>query len=270
MSNPIFSASFIRAKKEWIPAAPYFKKVFSLRGKIKRATLYISSLGVFEARINGVRVGDDYMTPGWTNYNKRLQFFDYDVTNMLSAESEIIVGVGNGWYSSLIAAIEIVYKDGKKDVIVTDESWQVARSETLFSGIYDGEITDARISPEFTEQASIFDYDKSVLIPVEGEKTRLIGIVEPRRIIKTPKGETLIDFGQELTGAVRFTLNAKGGECVQIQHAEVLDKDGNFYKDNYRTARSEIVYTAKEGSQTYMAKYTFFGFRYIKLIDWPG
>ena len=158
MKNPIFEASFIQAKKEWIPAVPYFKKAISLKGAVAKATLYISSLGVFEAKINGKRIGDDYMAPGWTNYNKRLQYFTYDVTNMLSSESDLIVGVANGWYSSrggfpeskdgmygthpaLIAALEVTYKSGSKEVIYTDESWLTARSECLYSGIYDGEIT---------------------------------------------------------------------------------------------------------------------------------
>ena len=286
MRNPIYEASFIRGEESWIPAAPYFKKAVELKGEIRRATLHISSLGVFEARINGARVGNDYMAPGWTNYNKRLQFFTYDVTNMLSERSEIIVGVGNGWYSSrggfpdtidgmygthpaLIAALEIVYKSGEKEAVYTDESWQTAKSECLFTGIYDGEITDARITPDFSTTAHVFDYDKSVLIPMDGIPTREIEYVVPRSVFTTPKGECVIDFGQEVTGNIEFTLTAKGGERVEIKCAEVLDKDGNFYNANYRTARSEIVYTAKEGTQTYKAKYTFYGFRYIKLTDWP-
>ena len=286
MKNPIYQAHFITAGEAYIPSTPYFKKSLSFDKKIKRATLNISSLGIFVAEIDGKRVGNDFMTPGWTNYYKRLQFFTYDVTNMLSAKSELIVGVGNGWYSSrggfpesvgglygthpaLIAALEVVFEDGTKELILTDESWLISRSECLFSGIYDGEITDANIIPDFSENAKLFDYDKSVLIPLEGERTKEIEVVEPLSVFTTPKGETVIDFGQELTGTVEFTLNAKGGERVQILHAEVLDKDGNFYKDNYRTARSEIVYTAKAGAQTHKPKYTFFGFRYVKLVDWP-
>lgn len=205
---------------------------------------------------------------------------------MLSERSEIIVGVGNGWYSSrggfpdtidgmygthpaLIAALEIVYKSGEKEAVYTDESWQTAKSECLFTGIYDGEITDARITPDFSTTAHVFDYDKSVLIPMDGIPTREIEYVVPRSVFTTPKGECVIDFGQEVTGNIEFTLTAKGGERVEIKCAEVLDKDGNFYNANYRTARSEIVYTAKEGTQTYKAKYTFYGFRYIKLTDWP-
>ena len=286
MKNPIYAANFICAEQSWIPAAPYFRKSIELRGKIKRATLNISALGVYEAKINGVRVGNDYMAPGWTNYNKRLQFFTYDVTNMLSDKSELVVGVGNGWFSSrggfpetkegmygthpaLIAALEIVYASGESEVIVTDESWQTAKSECLFTGIYDGEVTDGRITPDFSTRAHIFEYDKSVLTPLDGVPTREIEYVVPKRVFTTPKGEAVIDFGQEVTGNIEFTLNARGGECVTVNCAEVLDKDGNFYNANYRTAKSEIVYTAKAGEQTYKAKYTFFGFRYIKLTNWP-
>ena len=286
MKNPIFKASFIRAEQSWIPATPYFKKSITLKGEVKRATLYITSLGVFEARINGVRVGSDYMTPGWTNYFKRLQYFTYDVTNMLSAESDLVVGVGNGWYSSrggfpdtkegmygthpaLIAALEIAYKSGESELVVTDETWQTAKSECLFSGIYDGEITDARITPDFSTAAHIYDCDKSILIPLEGVPTKEIEYVVPKSVFTAPNGECIIDFGQEVTGNIEFTLTAKEGDRVEINCAEVLDKDGNFYNANYRTARSEIVYTAKEGKQTHKAKYTFFGFRYIRLKGWP-
>ena len=286
MNCPIFQASFIAAGKELIPATPYFKKSFTAGEDIRSAVLYISSLGVFEAKINGERVGTDYMTPGWTNYDKRLQYFEYNVTDMIDMENVIQVGVGNGWYSSrggfidtkdgmygthpaLIAALEITYKNGEKQLIVTDESWMTAKSECLFSGIYDGEITDARIEPIFEKSAEIFEYNKANLVPLEGEKTKEIERLSVKEVIITPKGEYVLDFGQEITGVVEFTLNAKGGECVQLLHGEVLDKDGNFYNANYRTAKSEIVYTARAGLQTYKAKYTFFGFRYVKVVDWP-
>ncbi|MBQ2793657.1 MAG: family 78 glycoside hydrolase catalytic domain [Clostridia bacterium] len=285
MKNPIYSANFITAGKKWVPVSPYFKKNVALRGEVRRAMLHISSLGVFEAKINGVRVGEDYMTPGWTSYYKRLQYFTYDVTDMLQGRCEIVVGVGNGWYSSrggfihtkdgmyghspaLIAALEIEYKNGESEVVITDESWQIARSECLFSGIYDGEIYDATAVPVYENNAEILDFDKSVLIPLEGECTREIERVSVKEIITTPKGETVLDFGQEITGTIEFRLTARGGETVRVLHGEVLDNEGNFYNANYRTARAEIVYTARAGEQSYKAIYTFFGFRYVKLENW--
>ena len=286
MKNPIFNANFIRANEKWAPVCPYFKKTVPLRGRVKRAVMHISALGVFEAFVNGKRVGCDYMTPGWTSYTKRLQYFTYELGDMSGDVCEIRVGVGNGWYSSrggfiytkdgmygthpaLIAAIEFEYENGESELTVTDESWLCAKSEILFSGIYDGETADARIVPEFGEHASVFDYDKSVLIPLEGEPVRRTECVAVKEIIHTPKGELVLDFGQEITGTVEFKIHAKGGERVKLLHGEVLDRDGNFYNDNYRTARAEIDYTCKAGAQSYAARYTFFGFRYVKLVGWP-
>ena len=160
MKNPIYSAKFISGDPAWAPVCPVFKKDFVLSNNVKKATLYISSLGIFEAFINGKRVGDDYMAPGWTNYKKRVLFYDYDVTDMLCASNEIKVGVGNGWFASrggfphskdgmynsfpaLILALEIELCNGEKEIVLTDESWSVSKSEVLFSGIYDGEIVDA-------------------------------------------------------------------------------------------------------------------------------
>ena len=282
MKNPIYSAKFITADSKWAPVCPLFKKDVRVKGEIARARLHISALGVFEAKINGVRVGEDYMTPGWTVYPKRLQYLTYEVSNMLSQESTLTVGVGYGWYASrggfiytkhgmygsypeLILALEIIYKNGEREVIVTDESWLCAKSEVLFSQIYDGETVDARVVPDFSEPARVVERDTGILIPLDGECVRETERVAVKEIIHTPKGETVLDFGQEITGTVEFRLCAKGGETVTLEHGEMLDRDGNFYNDNYRTAKSMITYTAHEGEQVYRARYTFFGFRYIRL-----
>ena len=286
MSCPIFSARFISGDPAWAPVCPVFRKSFSVGKAVKGAKLYISALGIYEAFINGERVGNDYMEPGWTNYKKRVQYLDYDVTDMIKADNELRIGVGNGWYSSrggfpdtkngmynlfpaLICALEIVYADGSKDTVVTDESWEAARSEVTFSGIYDGETCDATYEPTFTEKARVFDYSYSNLIPLEGERIKETETVYVKEIIRTPEGDTVLDFGQEITGNLCFTLeNANGGEMLEVNCCEILDKNGNFYTENYRTALSRIIYTAKQGRQSYKAHYTFFGFRYIRLVGW--
>ena len=185
MKNPIYSAKFISGDPKWAPVSPYFKKCFALKGEVKRAKLSISALGVFEAFINGERVGRDYMTPGWTNYKKRVLYLEYDVTEMLGCDNELLVGVGHGWFASrggfidtkegmygsypaLILALEIEYSGGGHELILSDESFDVARSPVLFSGIYDGETFDARITPEFSEKARVYDYDHSTLFPFDG------------------------------------------------------------------------------------------------------
>lgn len=279
------TAKFIGADPAWGIRVPKFKKEFALTGEIERAELQISSHGIYEAHLNGKRLGELVLTPGWTEYEKRLQYLTYDITDMLECENELVVGVGHGWYCermgctkkdspgsygntpALIAAIKLVYKDGKEELIVTDESWQAAKSETLQSEIYDGEITDATITPVFDEKPVYYEYN-GTLVPYEGAPIKEIETVSPKKIIVTPKGETVIDFGQNLTGYLKFTLNAKAGQKVAVKHFEILDKDGNVYTENYRSADAMLEYTAKDGVQTYKPRYTFYGFRYIQLIDW--
>ena len=274
MKCPIYSAKFISGDPKWVPVCSNFKKSFVLGGKIKSATLYISALGIFEAFINGKRVGEDYMTPGWTNYKKRVQYFEYDIKELLEGENEIVIGLGNGWYSSrginnrhprpmynpcpaMICAISLTYENGEVEIILTDESWLVGRSGVTFSSIYDGETFDGGTRVEYNDNAKLYEYPIDNLIPLEGEPTREIEELRVKEVITTPKGETVLDFGQNLTGVMEFVIkNAVGGETVKIECAEILDKDGNFYNDNYRSAKSCVTYTTKKG------------WRPIQLVRW--
>ncbi len=283
MKNSIYTASFITAGPEYGKVCPVFRKRFAARGEVKSATLNISALGVYVARLNGERVGQDYMAPGWTVYEKRALYYTYDVTDMLSEDNTLDVGVGHGWFSSrggfihsqhgmhgeypaLICSLDIEYKDGSRETVVTDESWQVGRSEVLFSGIYDGEIVDARVTPEFSENAKLFDFNKSALTAKDGESVCEIERVAVKELIITPKGEVVLDYGQNLTGYVEFVLeNAEGGEEIHLECGEILDREGNFYNENYRTARGGYKYTAKKGWQICKPLFTFFGFRYIRV-----
>ena len=283
----IKNAKFIGADPEWKNRVPKFRKEFALTGAIESAELQISSLGIFEAYLNGSRVGDAVLTPGWTEYEKRLQYLTYDVTDIIAEKNEITVGVGHGWWGermgctkkdaprsygetpAVIAALKLVYKDGREEYVFTDESWSAAKSETLESEIYDGEKTDARIEPVFDEP--VYEYgDTAVgeLVPYEGELIKEIESVKPRAVIVTPKGETVLDFGQNLTGYLEFTVTGNAGHTVAAKHFEILDKDGNVYTENYRSADALLEYTLKDGKQTYKARYTFYGFRYVQLIDW--
>lgn len=286
MEQVIKKAEFICADPAWDRVCPVFKKDFAVRGNVLGAELQISALGVYEAKINGERVGDRYMTPGWTAYEARLQYQTYDVTGMLAdTDNTLEIGAGHGWFASrigtpttetgiygtypaVIAALVIKYEDGSTDTLYTDDTWKAASSEVLVSQIYDGETVDARIVPDYRENARIFNADKALLIPDEGEKIAETERIAPKSIIITPAGETVIDFGQNLTGCLEFTVTGKAGHTVRVGHAEILDKDGNFYTENYRSAKALITYTLKDGTQTYKARYTFYGFRYVKLFDW--
>lgn len=170
----------------------------------------------------------------------------------------------------VIAKIDIMYSDGNKETVVTDESWEYSESPVRFSEIYDGEIYDARFKSVNWNKATILEWPRNILIPQEGEKIREMERIQAKSVIQTPKGETVIDFGQELTGYVEFTVYGHSGDRIHILHGEVLDQEGNFYNENYRSAKSEITYICREGEQTWHPKLTFFGFRYILLDRFPG
>lgn len=285
-----FQAKWIQAPEIERDICPVFKKNWETTRAVKQAVLYLTALGVYEAKINGKRVGGYVMAPGWTAYEKRLQYQEYDVTDLLEEDNEIRVTVGRGWFSSqmpgwtmtedrvrraarpmgILAELHLFYENGEEEVIGSDASWMCGESPVRFSEIYDGETYDAGFETEIWNKAEEFLWAKEILIPQEGEKICEKEIVYAQRIVHTPKGETLIDFGQEVTGYVEFTVDAKAGEQVHILHGEVLDKEGNFYNGNYRSAKAEIIYTCKNGVQTYHPTLTFFGFRYIKLDKFPG
>ncbi|MBQ7656595.1 MAG: family 78 glycoside hydrolase catalytic domain [Clostridia bacterium] len=286
----IKNSLWITLSKDIGDIAPVFRRAFDAEKTVEKATLEITALGVYEAALNGRRVGDFILAPGWTSYDHRLQVQTYDVTDLLQTKNDLRVTVGRGWFRSpmpgwmdsedkrrryaqpcgLIARLTICYPDGSKTVIGTDESWAWAESPVRFSEIYDGERYDARIKPSEWQPVSLLEWSKDILIPQEGEIVREAERVTAKGVFRTPKDETVVDFGQEVTGYVEFNLNAKAGDEVRFNHAEVLDKDGNYYNENYRSAKALVEYTCREGTQTWHPQLTFFGFRYIKLLSWPN
>lgn len=279
-------------RSEWIKGCEknlrggtVYLKNFRCAAKAEKAILEITALGVYEAKLNGERVGDFILAPGWTSYSNRLQVQSYDVTNLLKTENSLEVTVGQGWRAiankrdgsdflgyrdtALIAELTLVYADGRTESIVTDSSWTARESKLRYTNIYDGDIYDATFKAGSARHCICVDLEKDMLIPQEGEK-----IVEHERmpalqIIKTPAGETVIDFGQNMTGYVEFSIKGTPGAQATISHGETLDRDGNFYNANYRSARAQIKFTCDGEEHTYKSALTFFGFRYIRLENWP-
>lgn len=279
-------------RSEWIKGCEknlrggtVYLKNFRCAAKAEKAILKITALGVYEAKLNGERVGDFILAPGWTSYLNRLQVQSYDVTNLLKTENSLEVTVGQGWRAiankrdgsdflgyrdtALIAELTIVYADGTAESIVTDSSWTARESKLRYTNIYDGDIYDATFKAGSARHCICVDLEKDMLIPQEGEK-----IVEQERmpalqVIKTPAGETVIDFGQNMTGYVEFRIKGTPGVQATISHGETLDRDGNFYNANYRSADAQIKFTCDGEEHTYKSALTFFGFRYIRLENWP-
>jgi len=294
-------------KASWITAgfdedaqrvSPLFRKEFTNGKKIRSATAYITAHGMYEAQINGKRVGDAYLTPGWTSYNKRLQYQVYDVTNLLQQGNNAIgVTLGNGWYRSYLAwsegkdhygkdiglllQLDITYSDGTTQSVLSDESWKCSTGAIRYSEIYHGETIDAREEKKGWTTAGYDDKtwthvlksnaSKSVLIATYNEPVKKHETFKALRIFKTPKGEQVVDFGQNLVGWVVLKAQGKSGDKITLSHAEVLDKYGNFYIDNLRAAKAQNNYILSgEGVETFEPHFTWQGFRYMKIEGYPG
>ena len=285
----MWDAKWICSTFENKDVVPVFSKCFQLSQNVKAAQLSVTALGVYEAELNGQRIGEFVLAPGWTAYEYRLQVQRYDVTELLKKDNQLTILVGKGWYRNPLAdwvrhgqrklmenpagctaQLMIEYEDGTFECIETDESWDVSESQVRFSEIYDGEIVDARIKPAYYQKAVVFDGPTHTLIETEGEEIREMETLVPCRIFMTPKQETVIDFGQNLTGIVEVRVNAQAGDIVDLSFAEVLDKEGNFYTDNYRSAKAQYHYICTSGTQTYKPKLTFYGFRYVRVNAFPS
>lgn len=260
-------------------ACPIFGKTFAIDKKVKKARLYATAHGVYEVTLNGQTVGDYRMAPGWTSYHNRLQYQIYDVTEQLAEENEIAITVGNGWYKGILgfycqpnqygtqagafAELHVEYEDGSKEVIATDETWAVKTGEIRYSEIYMGETIDTD-APEIKEgKVVVKEFDKAVLTAQENEPVRITEKIVGKELIVTPKGEKLVDFGQIVTGVVEVHVKGEKGQKIVLRHAEVLDKDGNFYPETLRQAKSIDTFICNGEEQIFRPHFTFHGFRYI-------
>jgi alpha-L-rhamnosidase len=295
-------------KAEWIqPAAenlagqpsPIFRKKFLLGNKkIKSATAYITAHGLYEAYINGKRIGDAFLTPGWTSYNKRLQYQVYDVTNLLkNGDNAIGVMLGDGWYRgyigfsgqknfygkdiSLLMQVNIKFQDGSSDSVITNQNWKTSTGAIQSADIYNGETSDSRaekkgwLNSDYNDSgwpaAKAVSLDNIHLLATYNEPIRKHETFKPKRIFTTPRGEKVIDFGQNLVGWVQIKVRGNVGDKITIAHAEVLDKQGNFYTDNLRAAKAQDIYILSgEKEEILEPHFTFHGFQYIKVEGFPG
>ena len=274
---------------EWIThdvseeiACPVFVKTFSAKKKVVQARMYATALGLYEITINGQRVGDFYFTPGWTNYHKRLQYQTYDVTKILTTqENHIEITVADGWYKGpfgftlrpniygnrvgALAQLHIAYEDGTEEVVCTDSSWSVTTGQIRYSQIYMGETIDCNCKVNEVFPVKLLDYTKEHIIAQESEPVRITKRFPAKKLIITPKGEKVLDFGQNLAGFVEVKVGGKKRDTVIISHAETLDKDGNFYPETLRQAKSMDTYICDGNEQVLHPHFTFHGFRYIKV-----
>jgi len=285
-------------EKDTALASPMFRKTVNLSKTVKLATAYITARGLYEAYINGKKVGDAYFTPGWTSYKDHLQYQAYDVTALLKKGTNALSAIlADGWYKgrvafadrssfygdtrALLMQVQVQYTDGSSETLISDDSWKTAYGALLKSSHYDGEIYDARKERAGWTQATynegsdwravrIMDYGYANLVGMSGPEVRKHEKIVAVKIIKTPKGEIVADFGQNLVGWVELKTKGPADTRITLSHAEVLDKAGNFYTDNLRSAKQQNTYYLKgDQEQVFSPHFSFQGFRYVKIEGYP-
>ncbi len=281
-----WKASMVRPEADTGEGTPcsFLSKRFSVDEIAGPATLRISALGLYRVFINGERVGQDLLTPGWTTYDKRLSYQTYEVGQLLRAgENEIVVWLADGWMRSplmwgqhrlintwgdKIAAIaELRAGDNDERLLVaTDGTWESGELPIRKSGIYFGEEVDARVKPLVTAGSQVIDFDTGLLLPHETTAVREMTPLSPIESWTDSEGRMVYDFGQNVGGYVAYSVQGDEGDTVRVEHAEILDRDGNFYNVNYRTAEAHTVYTLSgNATEAYRPSFTFQGFRFARV-----
>ncbi|MFD3531878.1 family 78 glycoside hydrolase catalytic domain [Streptomyces sp. NPDC058664] len=275
------------------------RKLFRAGDKpIAHARLYITAHGLYEAEINGTRVGDETLAPGWTVYPHRLRYRTHDVTRLVTGGTNAIgAWLADGWYrgrygfdggtrniygtdQSLIAQLEITHTDGSATVVATDHTWHAAVGPVLTSGLYEGEVFDARLDDPHWATATAAPHgwtpvrtgerDPRTLVAPQGPPVRCTEEIPPATITRTPDGRHLLDFGQNLVGRLRITADGPAGTTLTLRHAEVL-QDGELATRPLREAHStDTLVLPGGGPYTWEPRFTLHGFRHAEISGWPG
>jgi alpha-L-rhamnosidase len=278
--------------------APLLRAEFALEdghGAVVSAELAVSSLGVFEVYVNGRAAGPDVLSPGWSSYEWRLRYRTYDVTGLLQPTTVLGISLGNGWSRgrlgwngkrafygdrlAVIAQLEVTYADGHRQLVSTDETWRAGPSATLANDLYDGQTIDARRAGDTWLRpgaalpgwggVETLEFDTSRLTPYVGPPVIRHESLRPVAIWPSPSGRTLVDFGQNLVGWLRFTVTGEAGTEITIRHGEVLEH-GELGVRPLRSAQATDRFILSGGEDHFEPTKTFHGFRYAEISGWPA
>lgn len=265
-----------------------FRKYISVAQEVQSARLYIAACGLYEARLDGEKIGNYCLAPGHTDYRKRVQYQTYDVTELLSVGNHTMtVQLADGWYrgacgawgirnqygteTKLLAQLEISYADGKRDLIVTDESWDWSNDGPIrFADNKDGEVVNANREPSYSGKAKVTNHK---VIPTASNN---VSVTEHEQfapmVTKAPNGKWLLDFGQNIAGYISFRIQAKASQKLTFRFGELLDEEGNLTLKNIQCVSKEkasplqqIIYTCREGWNDYKTTFAVFGFQYAEV-----
>jgi len=282
--------------KIYLPS-PHLRKEFKVEKPVRRATLYATALGLYEIRINGARVGADYFTPGWTDYNRRIYYQTYDVTSMLRPGANALAAIlSDGWYAGNVGGrgqriygsklrlrgqLQIEYEDGSNEVVLTDQSWRASCGPIREADMQAGEAYDARLEMPGWDQPGFDDRDwkrvdltESVSVPLEaypGIPVRKTLEIRPIELNSPRPGVYVFNLGQNFAGWAKLKVQGGRGDKVTLRFAERLNKDGNIYTLNLRSARATDSYVLKGSDvETWEPRFTYHGFQYVELTGFPG
>ena len=277
-----------KVKKNERYPVDFFRKQISVDAEVKSARLYITACGLYEARLNGEKIGNFCLAPGHTDYHKRVQYQTYDVTELLSVgDHTMTVQLADGWYrgstgawglrnqygteTKLLAQLEITYADGRRDTIVTDESWDWSNDGPIrFADNKDGEVVNANRKPSYSGKAKVTSHN---VIPTASNN---VPVTEHERftptVSKSPNGKWLLNFGQNIAGYISFRIQATEGQRLTFRFGELLDGEGNLTQKNIQCVSKnktsplqQIVYTCREGLNEYKTTFAVFGFQYAEV-----
>ncbi|AQX15320.1 alpha-L-rhamnosidase [Tessaracoccus lapidicaptus] len=263
--------------------APLLTTTWDLPADIVAARLHVTAHGLYEVSINGRRVGDEYLAPGWTSYDHRLRYQTHDVTELLrSGANDVAALLGNGWYRgrltwgdrravygdrlALLAQLEVTTADGARHVLGTDDTWRAHTSRVLADDIYDGCTTDLRITEPLGDDAvEVVDADLSLLVAPDGPPVRVTQVVASQSMWRSPSGALLVDFGQNVVGWVRLRVRAESGREVVVTQAEVLEHDELGIRPLRSAKATDTYHLAGAGDEVLEPTFTFHGFRYARI-----
>ncbi len=278
--------------------AGLLRKEFAIEKQVLRARAYVTALGGYHMSVNGKPVAPYVLMPGFTQFNKRVQYQTFDVTQLVTSGANVAgVVLGDGWFGSgltwtaqhfkllpptrLLAQIEIEYSDGSRQTIGTDDSWKTAESPILHGEIYSGEIYDARLEkpgwdrPGFDagqwQAATVGEAYTGEISSQIDVPAQVVAQLKPERINPLPENTYIFDMGQNMVGWVALKVRGAAGATVRLRFAEILNPDGSIYTTNLRNADATDSYTLRGGGdETFAPTFTFHGFRYVELSGFPG
>lgn len=275
---------------DWItPSLPkdvqaVLMKEVEIAKPVKRARMYMAGLGVYELYLNGQKQGDEVLLPGLCDFDTWIPYQTYEM-ELQEGKNQIEVVLGDGWYKgwyglrktsenygsrlAAIAELHITYDDGTTETICTDPSWKARKSKVVYSGIYPGEVYDASLDTSESFETEVLNLDKKKLSPRLSPAIKIHERLKPIEVIHTPAGETVLDMGQNMVGWLSFRCNAPKGTELFFQFGEIL-QDDNFYNENLRTAKAEFTYISDGVEREVRQHFTFYGFRFVKVVGWDG